>query len=47
MIVKDFKGRIYKLMDVGRDTTLLECSLTGAMVRIRSWGWDEIGFVKA
>lgn len=46
MIIKDFKGRLYKLIDIGTATTLLEALADGSRVRIRSWGWDEIGFVK-
>lgn len=46
MMIKDFKGRLYKLLEVGHATTLLEDVADGSRVRIRSWGWDDIGFVK-
>jgi hypothetical protein len=46
VMVRDFKGRLYQILEVGRDTTLLRCQHTGDMVRVRSYGWDDIGFVR-
>lgn len=46
MIVRDFKGRLYKLLEVNRASTLLEALADGSRVRIRSYGWDELGFVR-
>lgn len=45
-MIKDFKGWLYQIVDIGHDTTLLLCESTGQYVRIRSWGWDEIGFIR-
>ena len=44
--VRDFKGRLYDVIEHKADTTLLRCVQSGSYVRIRSYGWDEIGFVK-
>lgn len=46
MTIRDFKGRIYTVIEIGRITTLLKCEKTGDSVRIRSYDWDEIGFIK-
>jgi hypothetical protein len=44
--IKDFKGRIYDVLETGVTTTLLRCVKTGDHIRIRSYGWHEIGFVR-
>lgn len=44
--IKDFKGRVYNLIEICKDSALLECVLTGDKVRIRSYNWDDIGFVR-
>lgn len=46
MTIRDFKGRIYTVIEIGRNSTLLRCEKTGDSVRIRSYGWNEIGFIK-
>lgn len=46
IIVRDFRGCAYKIIEVNLISTLLEEIKTGARIRIRSYGWDEIGFVK-
>lgn len=46
MIVQDYYGRAYTVIDVGLTTTLLKCHKTGANVRIRSHGWADICFIK-
>lgn len=46
MLIKDFKGRLYKFLECDADSTLLEMLADGSRVRIRSWGWDAIGFVR-
>lgn len=46
MIIKDFKGRLYKILDIGSASTLLELLADGSRVRIRSYGWDELGFLR-
>lgn len=46
MIIRDFKGRLYKVLDIGVASTLLEVLTDGSRVRIRSWGWDELGFIR-
>lgn len=44
--IKDFKGRIYNVMEVRRDNTLLECVIDKSRVVIRNFNWDGIGFVR-
>jgi hypothetical protein len=44
IIIKDFKGRLYKVLDIGMASTLLELLADGSRVSIRSYGWDELGF---
>jgi hypothetical protein len=44
--VVDFRGRPYEQIEIDRHHTLLECLETGALVRIRNYGWDKIGFCK-
>lgn len=46
MIIRDFKGRLYKVLDIGAASTLLELLADGSRIRIRSWGWDELGFIR-
>jgi hypothetical protein len=46
MIIRDFKGRLYKVLDIGSASTLLEVLTDGSRVRIRSGGWDELGFIR-
>ena len=46
-MIQDFKGRTYNLIEVDNKTTLLECTETHDRVRIASFGWDKIGFVKS
>lgn len=46
MIIKDFKGRLYRVLDIGMASTLLEMLSDGSRVRIRSYGWDELGFLR-
>lgn len=45
-MVRDYKGNFYKVLEENTQTVLLECSLSGIRVRIRAWGWDQIGFVR-
>ena len=44
-MIRDFKGRVYKIIEEGMKTVLLECS-DGSRVRIRNYGWNEIGFIR-
>lgn len=44
-MVKDFKGRWYKILEIRRDVTILECYQSGGRVTIRSTGWAEMGFI--
>lgn len=46
IIVHDIYGRKYAIIDRGRITTLLRCLDGSGNVRIRSYGWGEIGFFK-
>jgi len=46
MKIKDFKGRLYTVIEERNNNTLLKCCATGHRIKIRSWGWDEIGFVR-
>lgn len=41
---KDFKGRIYKIIDVSRETILMECIKTGDFIRVRSNDLKDVGF---
>lgn len=44
MLIKDFKGRMYSLIETTATGTLLQDCKDGSRVRIRNTGWDEIGF---
>jgi hypothetical protein len=46
LTVKDFKGRLYSVIEVNSQSTLLRCTKTGDHVRIRSFDWHAIGFIK-
>lgn len=46
MTIQDFKGRIYKLIELRVNSTLLEDVQTGERVTIRNHNWDAIGFVR-
>lgn len=45
MTVRDFKGRLYRLIEVSHKGTLLEKIDDGSRVRIRNNSWFEIGFI--
>lgn len=44
--VVDFKLRLYNILEIGRNTVLLECLQTRDRVRVRTTGWSEIGFTR-
>lgn len=46
MTIKDFKGRIYSLIEVRKQNTLLECVKTNERITIRNNEWDSLGFIK-
>ena len=46
MAIHDFKGRLYELIEIRANSTLLQCILTGQRVIIRNHNWDAIGFVR-
>lgn len=45
-MVRDFKGRLYNVLDQSPVSWLLECVDDGTRVRIRAHSWDDIGFVR-
>lgn len=45
-MIKDFRGWLYKLLEIRSENTLLECLTTGDRVVIRNNGWDDLGFTK-
>lgn len=46
MIIKDFKNRLYQVLETNMQYTIAQCLHTGDRVKIPSNGWDKIGFVK-
>lgn len=45
-MIRDFKGRLYNVLDQSPISWLLECVDDGTRVRIRAHSWDDIGFVR-
>lgn len=44
-VYKDFKNRLYILVEVNKRGTVLECDKTGDRVTIRNNNWYEMGFI--
>ncbi len=44
--IRDFKGRVYQVLETCNGTTLLQDVKTRDRVRVRAWGWHDIGFIK-
>lgn len=44
--IRDFKGRLYNLLETTAAYTLLESVIDGSRIKIRSYGWDAIGFIR-
>lgn len=47
LTVKDFKGRLYRVLEIGRVYTILECLKTHDRIQIRSANWYDVGFIPA
>ncbi len=42
MIIKDYKGRAYSILEIRPDVTILECCKTKARITVGNWGWSEL-----